>query len=303
MPKVSIIVAVYNEEKYLRECLNSIVNQTLSDIEIICVNDGSTDSLEEILQEYANKDNRIKIIKQQNSGLSKARNNGIKLATGEFIGFVDSDDWIAATFYEKLYNAAKKYDADIACTNILRVGEKKQQYYMKCKKYNVTSNPRKKYQLAQVPQNNYVQNRIYNRLKLLKTKVKFEDGILFEDILFSHKIIYYLNKLVTVPGTEYFYRDNPLSIVNSKSDKAQSDYKNAIKKALCFRQKNNLCTYNLEKYPYTEKWCLKILFIPIFTLKKYEYYYRFYLGNSILLLEYKNNKYLEVENCKDSVAI
>ena len=94
MTKISIIVPVYNTEKFLEKCLNSLIKQTLKDIEIICINDGSIDNSLQILRKFANKDKRIQIINQTNSGLSIARNAGINKATGEYIGFVDSDDWV-----------------------------------------------------------------------------------------------------------------------------------------------------------------------------------------------------------------
>lgn len=119
--KVSIIVPVYNTEAYLERCLKSLVNQTLKDIEIICIDDGSKDNSVAILKKYSQLDKRIKIIEQENLGVSVARNNGLKLATGEYIGFVDSNDWIDLDFYEKLYNAAKKYDADISACGIKRL--------------------------------------------------------------------------------------------------------------------------------------------------------------------------------------
>ena len=91
MPKISVIIPVYNVEKYLAECLTSVVNQTFKDIEIICVNDGSTDNSPKILKEFAQKDSRIKIINQENQGLSAARNTGLDVATGEYVSFIDSD--------------------------------------------------------------------------------------------------------------------------------------------------------------------------------------------------------------------
>ena len=94
MPKISVIVPIFNVEKYLKECLESIINQTFKDIEIICINDGSTDNSLDILNQYAEKDNRIKVITQSNQGLSAARNTGIKYANGEYISFIDSDDYI-----------------------------------------------------------------------------------------------------------------------------------------------------------------------------------------------------------------
>lgn len=104
MSKVSVIIPVYNTEKFLRKCLDSVCNQTLQDIEIICINDCSTDGSSEILREYAGKDNRIKLIELfENGGAAKARNIGIDIAHGEYIGFVDSDDFVDLDFYEKLY--------------------------------------------------------------------------------------------------------------------------------------------------------------------------------------------------------
>ena len=114
MPKISVIVPVYNTEKYLPKCLDSLISQTLTDLEIICVNDGSSDGSLDILYQYANRDRRIKIINfEENKGVSIARNSGIEAATGEYLCFVDSDDFVDLDFYEKLYHKAKKTGADI----------------------------------------------------------------------------------------------------------------------------------------------------------------------------------------------
>ena len=102
MVKISVIVPVFNVEKYLKFCLDSLTNQTIQDLEFICINDGSTDSSPDILEQFAKKDSRIKIFNQQNSGLSATRNRGVELATGEFLAFCDSDDWVDLDFYEKL---------------------------------------------------------------------------------------------------------------------------------------------------------------------------------------------------------
>ena len=104
MPKISVIIPVYNVEKYLPKCLDSLINQTLSDIEIICINDCSTDNSLEILEEYASKDERIKIIDlKENQGAAAARNKGLEIAKGEYLGFVDPDDYVDLNFYEELY--------------------------------------------------------------------------------------------------------------------------------------------------------------------------------------------------------
>ena len=116
-PKVSIIIPVYNTEKYLRECLDSVIHQTLTDIEIICVNDGSTDGSGAILQEYAKKDTRITCINQSNGGYGSAMNTGFKQVTGQYIGIVEPDDFINPDMYLKLYQTAEKYQADMVKSN------------------------------------------------------------------------------------------------------------------------------------------------------------------------------------------
>ena len=113
MPKVSIIMPTYNVEKYFRQCIESVINQTLTDIEIIPVDDGSPDNCGKIMDEYAAKDPRIKPIHQENGGYGKAVNAGIEAATGEYIGIVETDDYIEPDMYQKLYNQAKKFDADV----------------------------------------------------------------------------------------------------------------------------------------------------------------------------------------------
>lgn len=112
-PKVSVVVPIYNVEKYLRQCLDSIIAQTLKDIEIILVNDGSKDGSLAIIKEFANKDKRIKVIDKKNEGLGKTYNRGMDEAKGEYIGFVESDDWIEPDMYETLYNVAKKNKVDV----------------------------------------------------------------------------------------------------------------------------------------------------------------------------------------------
>ena len=112
-PKVSVIIPVYNVEAYLRECLDSVINQTLKEIEIICVNDGSTDNSLDIIKEYAEKDNRIVIINQENQGLSCSRNNALKIAKGKYIGFLDSDDYISNDALDKIYRSMEYSNLDM----------------------------------------------------------------------------------------------------------------------------------------------------------------------------------------------
>ncbi|WP_232473267.1 glycosyltransferase family 2 protein [Brachyspira sp. SAP_772] len=113
--KVSVVIPVYNVEPYLRECLDSVINQTLKEIEIICIDDRSTDNSYQILEEYAKKDSRIRIFQnEKNSGAGKSRNKGINNSKGEYIGFIDSDDYISNDYFESLYYTAKKFNSDIS---------------------------------------------------------------------------------------------------------------------------------------------------------------------------------------------
>lgn len=114
MPKISIIVPIYNVEKYLDRCMQSLLNQTLTDIEIIMVDDGSPDRCPQMCDEYAKKDSRIKVIHKSNAGLGYARNSGLEIATGEYVAFVDSDDYVDTQMYESLYVSAKKENTDAA---------------------------------------------------------------------------------------------------------------------------------------------------------------------------------------------
>lgn len=240
--KVSIIIPVYNVEQYISQCLDSLINQTLQEIEIICINDGSKDNSLNILKDYADKDSRIKIINKKNEGLSCARNDGLKAASGEYIGYVDSDDWVAEDFYEKLFIAAKKYNADIAAGNIVRCGKLVRKYRIKYEKEELLTDGLEKLKAAQIPKYNYVWNKIYKRESLLKLDIPFPAGKVYEDIRWSIKVIYYLENLVTVPESNYYYRKNQNSIVSvtKKSEKNMKDGDEAVDIMVQFAQEHNL---------------------------------------------------------------
>lgn len=240
MPKVSVIVPVYNVEKFLKRCLDSIIYQTLEDIEIICINDGSTDESSDILKMYKAVDDRIIVINQNNAGQSAARNKGIDIAKGEYIGFVDSDDWIDLEFYEKLYNSAKKYDADIAVGGIIRLHKHNNKYYLKIEDEVVTEDTNKKFELCDVPEKSYVWNKIYKTEKLKEFNLKFEEGILFEDIIYTPQVLYNLKKLVTVTGVNYYYWRRFTSTVTRKDKKAKKDCDYANNKAKEFFKEHDI---------------------------------------------------------------
>lgn len=212
--KLSVIIPVYNVEKYLKRCLDSVINQTLKDIEILCINDGSTDDSLSILEEYKSKDSRIVIITQENKGLAATRNVGIENAKGEYLAFVDSDDWINAKFSECLYNSAKENNCDIAVGNIMRVPNKgKATPFLQYENTQIYEDTNSKFEICDIPKMCYVWNRIYKRDQILKYNIRFIEGKVYEDVIFSHKALFYLDKLITVPDAIYYYFRHSNSIV------------------------------------------------------------------------------------------
>jgi len=214
---ISLIIPVYNVEQYLRDCLNSVVAQTNSDCEVICVNDGSTDGSLTILKEFQNRYNQITVITQQNKGLSGARNAGILAAKGDYLFFLDSDDWIEPNTLEIL--AQKQRGEDLVCFNGRRVFEDGSteepdneieelnlngwEYYCK---YALVR--RKFHFVCSVL-------RLYRREYLLKNKLFFEEGIYHEDNLFTPLACYYAQTVKVIPDCLYVYRIRKGSITQS----------------------------------------------------------------------------------------
>lgn len=283
MTKVSIIVPVYNVEKYLSECLDSLISQTLSDIEIICINDGSKDSSLEILEKYAQKDKRIVVINQENSGVSTARNTGMKCANGEYIGFIDSDDWIDSDFYEKLYNSAKNNDADITVASIIRYRKIEQKYRVKYIKEKAFTDLQDKISACSVPRICYVWNKLY-RKELIQDDL-FTPNVYFEDVIWLPNIIKKANKVVTVDGINYYYRVNNDSIVKRPSKKKQQDNYYAKKKMVEFFNENNL---KLTKKERTLVKCSYSFFnIPLLKIKEIDNYLLYLLFDLIPIAKIK----------------
>ena len=205
MVKVSIIVPVYKVEQYIDNCIKSLLSQTLIEIEIILVDDGSPDNSGEICDAYQKIDNRIKVIHQENGGLSKARNSGLKIANGEYIVFVDSDDWIKNTMCEKLYNAAQEDNAEIAICKIINAINEQQ--------YDQTNDTCNKEILTNVEAvnqlydgTNHVEmvvawNKIYK--KELFDDIEFANGKIHEDEFTTYKLLYKANKVVKI--NKYLY--------------------------------------------------------------------------------------------------
>jgi len=209
MSKVSVIVPVYNVYEYLEKCLDSLVNQTLKDIEIIVVNDGSPDNSKEIIDKYAKRYKQIKAYDKENGGLSDARNFGLKKATGEYIAFVDSDDYIDLSALEKMYKYAKKKDLDIVVCDTINVYEDKEVLIKSNLHY---SNTNVKNYLISPPM---ACTRLYKRY--LFDKINFKKGIYYEDLELTPKLVLDTNKIGFLEEGLYYYLQRTGSIMKQTS--------------------------------------------------------------------------------------
>jgi len=209
-PYLSIIVPVYKVEQYIEECIKSILRQTFIDFELILVDDGSPDNCGKICDIWAQKDARIKVIHQENGGLSAARNAGLKIATGKFIAFVDSDDIIAPNMYQVLLEKQQQFNADIAKCGYTEFIDDKNIKIVNFKRQNVFDNDNTKEKLLPLYFEGVlyiiVCNAIYKRELVLK--VLFPEGFINEDQYASGMYLYYANRLVVVDDALYFYRQN-----------------------------------------------------------------------------------------------
>ena len=222
MAKISVVVPVYNVEKYLKECIDSITNQTLEDIEIICVNDGSTDSSLEILNDYAKKDSRIIVINKSNSGYGHTMNMGLNAATGEYIGIIESDDFADKNMFEDLYKLAKEYDADIVKGDWYNYWSKnkfarKNNRISSAKALKLTNSKLDKSLLRINPS---VWSAIYKKEFLNKYNIRFLEtpGASYQDLAFSFKVFALAEKVILTDKAYLYYRqDNMNSSVKSKT--------------------------------------------------------------------------------------
>ena len=201
MPKVSVIVPVYNVEKYIVKCLESLLNQTLEDIEIIVVNDGSPDDSQTIIDKYVLEyKDKIKSFIKPNGGLSDARNYGIDKATGEYIGFVDGDDFVDIRMFETMYNEANKNKSDIVVCNLNYVYD----YDIIPTSSNVLEETTN---IKDVMLNIYptAWNKIYKRTFINKHKLRFKKNVWYEDVEFIYRVLPYVNKISCVKNCFYQY--------------------------------------------------------------------------------------------------
>ena len=205
--KVSIIVPVYNVEEYLDKCLNSLVNQTLKDIEIIVVNDGTKDNSQDIIDRYVSKYPKlVKSYIKENGGLSSARNYGLKFASGEYIAFVDSDDYVELDMYEKMYNKAKKENLDIVVCDTINFYDDRMVYLKS--NLNYSNDVIKNYIISppMAPIRLYKRNIFNNQ--------EFEEGIYYEDLNFTPSLVNITKNIGFIDNTYYYYRQRNDSIMH-----------------------------------------------------------------------------------------
>lgn len=269
-PAISVVIPVYNTEKYLSQCLETVLNQSFRDLEVICVNDGSTDSSAEILRQFAARDSRVKVITQKNSGICASRNRGIQEANGEYISFVDSDDYIDLDYYEKHYRALQKYGADISCCGFYH--ERIPVFSMNYEREQIYCNTDDKMDITKVGLYGYVWRYVFKKELLLKNNLLFESGRVIEDVIFSVAAIYYSHLLVTIPDCRYFYRHNGGSYLCVKDKAAQKRIHDGVKKSdedvVAFAHEHNFKPPMLHK-PVDKKVTIRILGLPLFCYIKY----------------------------------
>jgi glycosyltransferase involved in cell wall biosynthesis len=286
---ISVVVPIYNVERYLGQCLESLICQTYKNIEIILVDDGSTDKSREIYEEYAKQDKRIKIIKQTNKGVSVARNNGLSHVKGEYVHFVDSDDYLDVNYYENMLKFAANANADIACSGFY--------FEESCKKsvefkYPVVLvNIDDKIKTTNVIKTPSVFRYLYKKAFIDKNGLRFNEDISCgEDAIFAIFAIYYANKIAIVPKVRYIYRYNINSIMHPKSkiekDKKSEDEKYAwahieqFAKEHDFKFNRRKDTHQVLKYQLFSK-------ITLMTKKTYSYKTKYYLFGILPIMTIK----------------
>ncbi len=223
--KISIIIPVHNAQEYLPKCLDSIINQTLKEIEIVCVNDSSTDNTGAILDNYQQKDSRIKIINTDCRCSGGTRNRGLEAANGEYIGFVDADDWVDKDYFEKLYNTAKENSCDIAATSsvvLIENGEEKSIKYVGATPADNPVNTLEKKKKCIIA-TGICWNKIYRKDFLEKNNIHFiEIPTAAEDNYFSALAAIFANQIIFINNSTYYY--NFVSTSQTKSLKIEKDF-------------------------------------------------------------------------------
>lgn len=291
---VSIVVPVHNVEKYIRRCLDSIIAQTFSNVKIIIVENGSTDSSPKICKSYANKYENIEYYKIDTVGISEARNYGITKVDTKYVMFVDSDDVVSNRFVEMLYNAIRVNNCDIAECDYVRFSHNEDVEFVESVSRQVVL--KRKNAIKRLIANehtDYLWNKIY-RTKLFEN-LKFTPNRFYEDIAIMHYIFQRARKVVYIDAKLYGYYGNPTSITNTHSDKKREDV------LLCWIERYEFCQ---KKYPNLRRRCLKKIFYYYINMFDYANVYNDNLkrANKYIRAYYKNRRYANLTK-KDRLKI
>ena len=264
-PKISVIIPVYNVEKYLKECLDSVINQTLKEIEIICVDDGSADNSGKILDEYALKDNRIKVIHKKNEGAGVARDCALDLATGKYLAFLDGDDLYKNIFLEKMYKSASENNSDIVVCLAESYDICKKEYKVLKQSLKVEYLPEKEPFCADDVSKyifnsfqNWNWNKIYSKDFVDKNKIRFQYIYRTNDLYFTCCSLVLADRITTVKQPLVVYRIGMEKNSQSTNILFPFDFYKAFKELKNFLEKEN--KYKLYKESYLDWFSYSILY-------------------------------------------
>lgn len=259
---VSIIVPVYNTEKYLSKCLDSILNQSHNNIEIILINDGSTDSSLNIIREYSEKYENIVVINQVNKGQGEARNQGIKISSADYITFVDSDDWISEDYIKILYTSVIDNDADISVGNIIGVlsNNMKNIHYPKFKYCELIGKDAVSYLLLDKELKSYPCAKLFKKNLFINNEIAFPGKMYYEDLAVVMQSTFYANKVILLNKYIYYYLQNNESSTRTPNMKNITDRLKALTIIKEFFIKNKCFEFYSDRYRH---FCLFHLYLII----------------------------------------
>jgi len=262
---ISVIVPVYNVEQYLERCINSILKQTYSNLEIILVDDGATDSSGDMCDVFAKKDERVKVIHKSNGGLSDARNEGMKIATGEYVAFIDSDDYVDTHYIEKLYKMCVNNQADIAVCGLCRTSEDNLVGSLSEDVVRYTNKQAMEQMLYQKKFNMTACAKLYK--KFLLEDILFPTGKLYEDVNTTYKFVNKAENVVYTDDKLYFYYINPNSITQTDFNLRKMDYVVHMQEVLEFIEKEYPDLFTAAKFRYV--WANIHVWVHVPDRKKY----------------------------------
>lgn len=263
-PLISVIVPAYNAEEYLEQCIESLLNQSYKNLEIIVIDDGSTDNTAQIVKQYP----IVQYLHQHNKGLSATRNRGIELANGEYIHFMDADDLLTLDFYEKMVKAATETHSDMACSgfHFERFPNQSQIIHHRL----LFTHTEDKIKATNVCNYAACWRYLFKLSFLRNNKLSFEDGRVAEDRIFSIQAVHLANKIVTVPHVLYIYKNRKNAITTSKdyklTRKRHEDRKYADRFQSDYAKQHQ---FHLDRSHSYQHWQFKLLGIPLLTKRVY----------------------------------